>query len=221
MKNKLLLLLATIFVLASCTPTNEERAEKLISKTIKDGLTYPESYESISTRIDSSFINVSKMKEIIELTENCTDLYDKIRTIENRVEAAQIRMENNTPNKYNYSESSRSRYNRAKAEKEDYELEKLSLNHKLGEKVLALKSATNDLYDKEFNGWAVTHRWRCGNFHLEDMIFLCDVNFETCQGWTTDQIESLFKIVECVKDSKTDKILLRNLDDIQYIFNYF
>ena len=228
MKKMHLLFIAIVFMLVSCNtaphiPTNEERAEYLISECIKDRLTYPESYETISTRIDSSSINVSKMGEIIELTEDCNDLYDKIRTLERRIESAQSTM--NIYKGYN-SEYSRGEYNRAKAEKEEYELEFKQLNPKLEEKVLALRNSTNELYDSEINGWAVTHRFRCKNDYEvqmppQEMSFFCDLNFETCQGWTAKQIESFFKIIECVEESETDKMLLKNLQDIRYIFNYF
>ena len=228
MKKKHLLFIAIVFMLVSCNTaphiqTNEERAENLVSAYIKDCLTYPESYETISTRIDSSSINVSKMGEIIELTEDCNDLYDKIRTLERRIESAQSTM--NIHKGYN-SEYSRGEYNSAKAEKEEYELEFKQLNPKLEEKVLALRTATNDLYDIEVNGWAVTHRFRCKNDYgtqmpPEELLFFCDLNFERCRCWTEEQIESFFKIIECVEESETDKMLLKNLQDIRYIFNYF
>lgn len=232
MKKKHLLFIAIVFMLVSCNTaphiqTNEERAENLVSAYIKDCLTYPESYETISTRIDSSSINVSKMGEIIELTEDCNDLYDKIRTLERSIESAQSTMEIYNPKKRTYnSEHSRGNYNRAKAEKEEYELEFKQLNPKLEEKVLALRNSTNELYDSETNGWAVTHRFRCKNDYEvqmppQEMLFFCDLNFETCQGWTAKQIESFFKIIECVEESETDKMLLKNLQDIRYIFNYF
>ena len=234
MKKKHLLFIAIVFMLVSCNTaphiqTNEERAEDLISACIKDCLTYPESYETISTRIDSSRINVSKMGEIIELTEDCTDLYDKIRTLEARIHWAESQMEINKPGRFHseyLKESSRNDYNRAKAEKEEYELEFKQLNPKLEEKVLALRTATNDLYDIEVNGWAVTHRFRCKNDYgtqmpPQEMLFFCDLNFETCQGCTPEQIESFFTIIECVEESETDKMLLKNLQDIRYIFNYF
>ena len=229
MKKKHLLFIAIVFMLVSCNniPTNEERAENLVSAYIKDCLTYPESYEAIYTRIDSSYINVSRMVEIVELTEDCADLYDKISTLERRIESAQSTMETYNPKnrKYN-SEHSRGNYNRAKAEKEDYELEFKQLNPKLEEKVLALRTATNDLYDIEVNGWAATHRFRCKNGYgvqmpPEELLFFCDLNFERCRCWTEDQIESFFKIIECVEESETDKMLLKNLQDIRYIFNYF
>lgn len=230
MKKERLLFFAIVFMLISCNgtphnPTNEERAEILISGYIKDCLTYPESYEKISSQIDSSSINLSKMREIIELTEDCNDLYDKIRAIEREIESAQSTMEIFAPDKYS-SKYSIGNYNRAKAEKEEYELEFKQLNPKLEEKVLALRNSTNDLYDNEINGWAVTHRFRCQNDNgvqmpPQEMLFFCDVNFERCQGWTIEQIEFFFKIIECVDESETDKILLKNLNEIRYTFNYF
>ena len=228
MKNKFLLLFATIFIFALYAitlyiPIKEERAENLISNCIKDYLTYPESYETISTRIDSSFINVSKMEEIIELTEDCADLYDKIRTLEYRVELAQSRIEIYANSSSDFSIGN---YNRAIAEKKEYKFEIKQLNPKLEEKVLALRKSVNDLYDSEINGWAVTHRFRCQNDYgaqmpPQEMLFFCDLNFESCQGWTAKQIESFFKIIECVEESEKDKALLKNLQDIRYIFNYF
>ena len=224
MKKEHLLFFAIVFMLISCN-TNEERAEILISGYIKDRLTYPESYEKISSQIDSSSINLSKMVEIIELSEDCNDLYDKIITLEQRIESAQFRMGMDAPDKYSSKQSIR-RYNRAKAEKEEYELEVKQLNPKLEEKLLALRNSINDLYDSEINGWAVTHRFRCKNDYgaqmpPQEMLFFCDLNFERCQGWTEKQIESFFKITECVNESETNKILLKNLKEIRYIFNYF
>ena len=92
--------------------------------------------------------------------------------------------------------------------------------------MLALRKSVNDLYDSEINGWAVTHRFRCQNDYgaqmpPQEMLFFCDLNFESCQGWTAKQIESFFTIIECVEESETDKALLKNLQDIRYIFNYF
>lgn len=215
MKKKHLLFIAIVFMLVSCTvTTNEERAEKLVSDCIKDYLTYPESYETISTLIDSSRINVAMIEDIIKLSEECTDLYDKIKTIESRIELAQSRMEFN-------SIYSKRNYNSAKAEKEEYELEIKNLNPKLEEKVLALRNSTKDLYYENFNGWEVTHRFRCKDDNgkqmpPQEMQFFCDENFERCQGWTTEQIEFFFKIIDCINEYKTDKALLKNLQEIQF-----
>lgn len=222
MKNKFLFLVAIILFIFSCTPTNEERAEDLISDCIKDYLTYPKSYESIYTQIDSSYVNPLILEEIIELSKECVELYDEINNFERKIEFAQSTMEIYTPNKYS-SEFTKGNYNRAKAEKEEYELEIKQLNPKLEEKVFALRNSVNSLYDTDINGWAVTHRFRCKNDNgiqmpPQEMVFFCNLDFEECQGWTTRQIESIFEIIECVNESETDKVLLNNLKDIRSVF---
>ena len=207
-----------ILMIISCNLTNEQKAERLISDCIKDNITYPESYETISTQIDSSSVNVSKIYEIIELSEKCTELYNKIETLERRIKSAQSTMEIYSPKEYS-SEHSRGSYNRAKAEKGEYELEIQQLSPKLEEKVLALRNSINDLYDNDINGWVVTHRFRCKNDNgvqmpPQEMVFFCDLNFEGCQGLKTEYLESLFKIIEYVNESETDEILLKNLQRI-------
>ncbi len=216
MKNKLFIFSAVILMFASCT-TNEERAENLISNYIRDRLTYPESYKSISTRVDSSRINISRMAEIIKVTKECIDLYDKTKWLELQIEYAESTMKYYTPDKY--------KYNRAKAEKEEYELEALSLNKKLEEKVLTLRTAKDSLYDKEINGWAVTHRFRCkADFGTpmppQELLFFYDIKFEECQVWTPIELDSFSKIIECINEYESNKVLLNNLEDIQYIYNH-
>ena len=42
-------------IMTSCTLSNEEKAEKLVKETLKDYLYHPDSYEPISTKVDSMF----------------------------------------------------------------------------------------------------------------------------------------------------------------------
>ena len=44
-------LVLSALVITSCTPSNEEKAEKLVKETLKDYLYHPDSYEPISTRL--------------------------------------------------------------------------------------------------------------------------------------------------------------------------
>ena len=56
-----LLFCAIALVITSCTPSNEEKAEKLVKETLKDYLYHPDSYEPISTRVDSMFIDFPEL----------------------------------------------------------------------------------------------------------------------------------------------------------------
>ena len=209
-------------LIASCAPTNEERAEKLVSDCIKDYLTYPDSYESISTQIDSTRVNVSKIEDILEQTKEVASLDLKIRSLEFDVESAQSTMEIYAPDGYYYSDFERGKYNRAKAEYEKHKTTLQQSTAKLQSKVQDLRVAAENLYDAENNGWIVTHRYRSKGDNGEqlppqEMVFFCDLEFNHCQGWMSQQYEFITKIINYIVESESDEELLDNLRGVQYL----
>lgn len=209
-------------LIASCAPTNEERAEKIVSDCIKDYLTYPDSYESISTKIDSTRVNVSKIEEILEQTKEVASLGSKIRSLEFDVESAQSTMEIYAPDGYYYSDFERGKYNRAKAEYEKHKTNLQQSTAKLQSKVQDLRVAAENLYDAENNGWIVTHRYRSKGDNGEqlppqEMVFFCDLEFNHCQGWMLQQYEFITKIINYIVESESDEELLDNLSGVQYL----
>lgn len=209
-------------LIASCAPTNEERAEKLVSACIKDYLTYPDSYESISTKIDSTRVNVSKIEDILEQTKEVASLGSKIRSLEFDVESAQSTMEIYAPDGYYYTDFERGRYNRAKAEFEESKSELQRLNEKVYDEISNLRAVIDSLYTEEINGWIVTHRYRAKGDNGEqqppvEMVFFCDMEFEHCQGWTSQQYEFISNIIKSISDSESDKDLIENFSGLQYI----
>lgn len=209
-------------LITSCAPTNEDRAEKLVSDCIKDYLTYPDSYESISTKIDSTRVNVSKIEEILEQTKEVASLNSKIRSLEFDVESAQSTMEIYAPDGYYYSDFERGKYNRAKAEYEKHKTNLQQSTEKLKSKVQDLRVAAENLYDAENNGWIVTHRYRSKGDNGEqlppqEMVFFCDLEFIHCQGWMSQQYEFISKIINFIVESESDEELLDNLSGVQYL----
>lgn len=209
-------------LIASCAPTNEERAEKLVSDCIKDYLTYPDSYESISTKIDSTRVNVSKIEEILEQAKEVASLDSKIRSLEFDVESAQSTMEIYAPDGYYYSDFQRGQYNRAKAEYEKHKTNLQQSTEKLKSKVQDLRVAAENLDDSENNGWIVTHRYRSKGDNGEplppqEMVFFCDLEFNHCQGWMSQQYEFISKIINYIVESESDEELLDNLSGVQYL----
>lgn len=222
MKNLHLLFCTMALLIASCAPTNEERAEKLVSDCIKDYLTYPDSYESISTKIDSTRVNVSRIEDILEQTKEVASLGSKIRSLEFDVESAQSTMEIYAPDGYYYTDFERGQYNRAKAEFEESKSELQRLNEKVYDKISNLRAVIDSLYTEELNGWIVIHRYRAKGDNGEqqppvEMVFFCDMEFEHCQGWTSQQYEFISNIIKSISDSETDKDLIENLRGLQYI----
>lgn len=209
-------------LIASCAPTNEERAEKLVSGCIKDYLTYPDSYESISTKIDSTRVNVSRIEDILEQTKEVASLGSKIRSLEFDVESAQSTMEIYAPDGYYYTDFERGQYNRAKTEYEKHKTNLQQSTAKLQSKVQDLRVAAENLYDAENNGWIVTHRYRSKGDNGEqlppqEMVFFCDLEFNHCQGWMSQQYEFITKIINYIVESESDEELLDNLRGVQYL----
>lgn len=222
MKNLHLLFCTMALLIASCAPTNEERAEKLVSDCIKDYLTFPDSYESISTKIDSTRVNVSKIEDILEQTKEVASLDSKIRSLEIGVEYAQSTMEIYAPDGYYYSDFERGKYNRAKAEYEKHKTNLQQSTAKLQSKVQDLRVAAENLYDAENNGWIVTHRYRSKGDNGEqlppqEMVFFCDLEFNQCQGWMSQRYEYITKIINYIVESESDEELLDNLRGVQYL----
>ena len=96
---KITILIATciLFIMPSCTKSNEDKAEELISKCLKENMSYPDSYEAISTKVDSSFVKVSTIIEILDLSEDVFSDISKIRAIKSDISSAQTTKEIYTP----------------------------------------------------------------------------------------------------------------------------
>ena len=140
MKNVITLLsCAVALVMTSCTLSNEEKAEKLVKETLKDYLYHPDSYEPISTKVDSMFIDVTTIEPIMKISEDIKDLMSKINRCKMKVESAESSMDIFAPNGYS-SQYSRGEYARAKKEKEEAKSDLDKYTKKLSEQLVSLTS---------------------------------------------------------------------------------
>lgn len=222
MKRLHFLLCLLLIICASCTPTNEQRAEKLVAQCVKNYLTYPDSYESISTTIDSTRFVVSTVEPLLEIVKEVSTLSAKIDYAEIDLKSAQSTMEIYAPDGFYYSDYERGQYNRAKEEVAKHKSDIQDYKDKLQTKILSLKETANKLYSDEVCGWVVTHRYRSKGDNGEqlppqEMVFFCDLELEHCQGWNSKYFEFISKIFEYINDSESDEELLENLSGFQYI----
>ena len=67
------LLCAVALIMSSCAFSNEQKAEKLIKETLKDYLYHPDSYEPISTKVDSMFIDPVTIASIMKISDEIKD----------------------------------------------------------------------------------------------------------------------------------------------------
>ena len=207
-----LLFCAVALVMTSCTLSNEEKAEKLVKETLKDYLYHPDSYEPLSTRVDSMFIDVTTIEPIMEISDDIKDLISKINSCERKIVSAESSMDIWTPNGYS-SQYSRGEYARAKKEKEEAKSDLEKYTKKLSEQLVSLKENVAKYHKGEFTGWAVSHRFRClngtGTITIPgEMIFFCDEEFTTCDGYEVDKFENFAKVLKVVDDATSDEDIM-------------
>ena len=210
-------LFAVALIWASCTPSNEEKAEKLVKETLEDYLFHPESYESVATRVDSMFIDVTTIEPIMEISGEICDLISKIDKCKMDVESAEYSMDIYAPDGYS-SRYTRGEYARAKNEKEEAQSDLDKYVKKLSGEVASLKESVAKYYKREFTGWAVSHRFRSlngsGSMTIPgEMIFFCDKEFTNCVGYDTRKFEEFEKILEAVDEATSDEDIMDYFED--------
>lgn len=208
------------FIITSCTLSNKEKAEKLVKETLKDYLYHPDSYEPISTRVDSMFIDVTTIEPIMEISNEIEDLMSKIDRCRRKIESAESSMYIWTPN--NYSQYSREMYSQAKKEKEEAKSNLDKYTKKLSEQLAYLKENVAKYHKGEFTGWAVSHRFRSlngsGSMTIPvEMIFFCNKEFTTCSGYETDKIEDFAKLLKVVNDATSDEDIMDYFNENSFL----
>lgn len=209
-------------ILVSCISSKEEKAEKLIRETLKDYLYNPDSYDPISTRVDSMFIDVSTIGSIMEISKEMAELTSKIGKCEREIESAESSMDIWSPNGY-ASQYSRGEYARAKEKKDEAMSNLEKYNKRLADKIIDLKDCAKKYHKGEFTGWAVLHRFNClngtGTMNIPgEIIFFCDEEFKTCEGCEIDKFENLVKILKVVEDAADEDEIKDFFEENMYLF---
>lgn len=213
MKNVVALLFCVVaLVMTSCTPSKEEKAEKLIKETLKGYLYYPDSYEPLATRVDSMFIDATTIEPIMKISDDIKDLMSKIDRYESKISFAESSMDIYSPNGFS-SQYSRGEYARAKKEKEEANSNLDKYIKKLSAQLASLKENVAKYHKGEFSGWVVTHRFRSlsglGSISIPgEMVFFCDEKFTTCSGCEVDKFEKFVKILKAVDEATSDEDII-------------
>lgn len=216
-----LLLCAVALIMASCTLSNDEKAEKLVKETLKDYLYHPDSYEPISTRVDSMFIDVTTIEPIMKISREISDLISKIDKCEMDIESAETSMNIYAPDGYS-SRFTRGEYARAKKEKEEAQSDLDKYTQKFSGEVASLKENVVKYHKGEFTGWAVSHRFRslngAGSMTIPgEMIFFCDKEFTNCVGYEVSKFEEFAKILKAVDEATSNEDIMDYFKDNSFL----
>lgn len=216
---KLISLLSIFSILMfSCVPSNEKRAKEMAANYLKGVLYHYDSYEPITTTVDSLFVSVTTDEETITMTIEFLKIFEAANECDKKIQDAERSMEIWSPRGYstNYG---RGKYNRAKNDKEQQEQRLDKLKDKLKSQFEEIKRKQASLKTGEFSGWKVYQKFKslngAGNLDLfGEYIFLCDKNFENCQGYEKDEFDMLSKIMQAIGKSEKISDLQDNLMDI-------
>lgn len=214
-------LCAVALFIASCTPSKEEKAEKLVKETLKDYLYHPDSYEPISTRVDSMFIDVTTIEPIMKISGEISNLISKIDKCKMDIESAESSMNIYAPDGYS-SRFTRGEYARAKKRKANAQSDLNKYAKKLSRKVASLKENVAKYHKGEFTGWAVSHRFRnlngAGSLTIPgEMIFFCDKEFTNCTGYEVGKFKEFAKILEIVDEATSDEDIIDYFKDNSFL----
>lgn len=222
---KIHLLICTIaLVLASCTSSNEEKAEKLIKDSLIGTLYHPESYEPISTRVDSAFIDLDGLAHFGQVLDELVELLKNEQEYQRRYRSAESSMSIYAPNGWYYDEHSRVQYNHYKSERNEYKAKLEKIAPKIRASLTSVREASQYVYTDEFTCWVITHKFRSMNGANTmsipgEAVFFCDIEFTRCgdaiKKETSDQ---LFKYINKISETENDEDLKELLESSLYSF---
>lgn len=218
MKKRLFFILLIGFCLTSCTQSPEEKANTIIEQYIKNNLYKPDTYEKVTTQVDSAFTpfcDPNFHKTLLTLQEVSED----IEEYENKIDSKKDEMSDDqsymslydTPYSTSYKRNQYQRY------KEDYEEHKQELQ-KLIEKKEDLIKKTEQIRNEiqsmlsikpQFIGFQAFHRYRAdnnvGQILMKDFYFIFDQNFtQILVVYDTDgrKFKTIEEMIKILKDEK-------------------
>lgn len=174
MKKLVIALFAVCAIFSSCQKTPEDKANDLIKENITKMLTYPDSYESVETTIDSLFTPMYTVA-FYEKSQRAMELIDRIVENKRKVANALFSMHIHS-GIYSNSAYYRAKY---KEGKEEYEIAK-KYNEKAVPELESLNKEMKAQLEKgdEFLGYAIEHKFRCknegGNTTKNDFLLIVD-----------------------------------------------
>lgn len=187
---KKVIIVLSLSIMASCT-SNEKKAEDLI----KDKLISLDSYEPISTKVDSAFIDMAAIDPIIEICHEINNLTDQMNICEQYEEKTES---------YLY-DSARKLSEKLASLKEN--VARYYKGEFTGWKVSHSFRYLNRHSYMSLNRFSPTPTER-------EMIFFCDKEFTDCFGYDADGFEIFTEILKAVNESTSDEDLMNDISTI-------
>ncbi len=178
MKQSIFILLL-VALCSSCSPSLEEKAQAYVENDMNTILNYPETYESVQTRVDSAFasiyfdyeaymsaLEIVELQEVHESLERQHDMQKSLLTLHSNM----------------YSEYDREAYRQTTNEINKLDTELKRNDNEIKKCKDLIKSHHKEIDPTTFVGWGITHRFRCtnatGHKSIHDVLVIVDETFE-------------------------------------------
>jgi len=178
---KKIFILLSVLSFAACS-SMEWKAETLARSYMEQVLYYPDSYEVVSTQIDSAYTSIYMDGAILEAARKLVEL-DK-----DDFSREQLRREYNSAKSSaaiwsdNYSAYSRERYRQAREEMEELSRKLQEIEDKYDEQKSIIRRRAREVEPGQYCGWLIYHRYRAKNgldqMLVSDIALLADENME-------------------------------------------
>lgn len=202
MKKLLLLLAITSIFFAGCK-SKEEKAQEAIKKEMFKTLYDFESYEPIETKVDSSFYSIYTDTTILKYGYVIASF---LKDVDNALEKAKDARNTMEIWGDSYSSYSSRKYEEAK-EEWNSNMAQAKLYIKVIESVSDTIRSLAKNKNNTFNGWKVTHKFRCktkgGNSTIGNYIYIFDKDMENIIYQEDTEDEDLNKAKKLIKEATT------------------
>ncbi len=210
---KYTLLCIIALILCSCSTSNEKKAEKLIAKSLKGSLYHPDTYEPISTKVDSAFVNFENLIILGDLCDELSVLKQKQDKLKEEQKSVERRMSIYAPDGQFRVERHRVAYEQCKEEYDELSKKLNKITPKIANTISSIKETSTNLYSEEFTGWVITHRFTSKNGANtitlpSNMVFICDKEFTNCgNGIEFDFFNEFILLINKIQELDDEEIL--------------
>ena len=219
----IILVTISLFIFSACSPTKEEKAQKIVAHYLKDVLYDFNNYEPLETKVDSSFVALSTDKEAIELTRGLIKLFQSAQIYADKMKQAERSMEIWFPSEHS-SAHTKGEYRRAKEDRDNNQRLLDKTKDQLQKQFSKIKSrqsyleAEASLKMGDFDGWKVYHKFRILNEtdsvdFFGEYIFFCDEDFNDISAYSKEEYDAIDKIITAFSSSGNITEMIENIQD--------
>ncbi len=178
---KVFLALATV-LLAACSQSNEDKAEKLIQLDIVQSLNDPKSYEAVEVKVDSAFYDIHLDNDAIEAALRIIEATESLKQSESSKAYNQQMM-----NDYKKLAAKLPMYEKLVKQFEGNYNGNVEAIEKCESIINQSKATITEISNKnsqgQFCGWLINHKYRCANINggveLFNFAYIADSTFQS------------------------------------------